>query len=103
MSQEDIPGDAEIDPDLLDQLAKDSLKPEDIEIVHDAESGRSFIRSRNRMIKEAMGGVEKGHIYQGAKSKGPFSSVLFSFYNYYVKLVGYCLTHDITYFSLILI
>ncbi|KAH3747693.1 hypothetical protein DPMN_182122, partial [Dreissena polymorpha] len=68
INQEDIPGDAEIDPDLLDQLAKDSLKPEDIEIVHDAESGRSFIRSRNRMIKEAMGGVEKGHIYQPAKN-----------------------------------
>lgn len=70
LKQSDIPQDAEIDPELLEQLASNTLTPEDIEIVRDEETGRSFIRSRNRVITEAMGGVEKGHIYQPAtKSK----------------------------------
>ena len=70
MKQSEIPQDAEIDPELLEQLANNTLAPDDIEIVRDDETGRSFIRSRNRKISEAMGGVEKGHIYQpGGKSK----------------------------------
>jgi hypothetical protein len=70
LKQSDIPQDAEIDPELLEQLANNTLAPDDIEIVRDDETGRSFIRSRNRVISEAMGGVEKGHIYQpGGKSK----------------------------------
>ncbi|XP_053386729.1 uncharacterized protein LOC123538660 isoform X25 [Mercenaria mercenaria] len=69
LKQSDIPQDAEIDPELLEQLASNTLTPDDIEIVRDEETGRSFIRSRNRIITEAMGGVEKGHIYQPAAKK----------------------------------
>ncbi|KAL4216874.1 hypothetical protein ACF0H5_023336 [Mactra antiquata] len=70
LNQDEIPQDAEIDPELMEQLANNTLSPEDIEIVRDEESGRSFIRSRHRMISEAMGGVEKGHIYQPAAKNG---------------------------------
>ncbi|WAR10459.1 K2012-like protein [Mya arenaria] len=66
LSEADIPTDAELDPALLEQLANQNLAPEDIEIYHDEETGRSYIRSRNRVINEAMGGVEPGHIYQPA-------------------------------------
>ena len=70
VNQSDIPPDAEIDPQLIEDLANHELTPEDIEIVRDEESGRSFIKSRNRHIEEAMGGVEKGHLYKPAvKSK----------------------------------
>ena len=69
LSEAEIPDDAEVDPQLLELLATTDLKPEDIEIIRDEETGRSFIRSRQRVISEAMGGVEKGHIYQPAKSR----------------------------------
>ena len=70
VNQADIPPDAEIDPQLMEALANNELVPEDIEIVRDEVSGRSFIKSRNRKIEEAMGGVEKGHLYKPAtKSK----------------------------------
>ena len=69
LNPDDFPPDAEVDPDLLQQLANQQLTPGDIEIYHDEETGRSFIRSRNKFISDAMGGVEKGHLYQSAKSK----------------------------------
>ena len=54
----------------MEQLASHTLTPEDIEIVRDEVSGRSFIRSRRGQIADAMGGVEKGHLYQaGGKSE----------------------------------
>lgn len=75
LNPDEIPADAEIDPELLEQLANNQLTPEDIEIYHDEESGRSFIRSRHKIIADAMGGVEKGHIYQSAKSKWTDSDI----------------------------
>ncbi|KAL3855494.1 hypothetical protein ACJMK2_014702, partial [Sinanodonta woodiana] len=59
-----IPLDAEIDPELMQALANQTLTPEDIEIIRD-ENGRSIIRSRTRM-HQAMGGVKEGHIYMPA-------------------------------------
>ena len=63
IDQSEIPPDAEIDPQLMEDLANNRLSPDDIEIVRDESSGRSFIKSRNRKIEEAMGGIEKGHLY----------------------------------------
>ncbi|KAK3577130.1 hypothetical protein CHS0354_037463 [Potamilus streckersoni] len=59
-----IPLDAEIDPELMQALANQTLTPEDIEIIRD-ENGRSIIRSRTRM-HQTMGGVKEGHIYMPA-------------------------------------
>ena len=63
IDQSEIPADAEIDPQLMEDLAEGHLVPDDIEIVRDEVSGRSFIKSRSRRIEEAMGGIEKGHLY----------------------------------------
>ncbi|XP_041374956.1 inner centromere protein A-like isoform X2 [Gigantopelta aegis] len=64
-----FPFDAEVSPELLDALASQSLSPDDIEIVTDAD-GRNVIRSKSRMLQE-MGGVKEGHIYMSATSGPP--------------------------------
>ncbi|XP_069107552.1 uncharacterized protein [Argopecten irradians] len=72
---ENIPDDTEITPEVIEALTNGSLTPEDLELVHDTDSGRSVIRSRSQLAN-AMGGVKEGHIYvAGSKNakKGPGS------------------------------
>ncbi|XP_060069867.1 titin homolog [Ylistrum balloti] len=65
---ENIPDDTEITQEVIEALTNGSLTPEDLELVHDSDSGKSIIRSRSQMAS-AMGGVKEGHIYvSGAKN-----------------------------------
>ncbi|XP_046563520.1 titin homolog [Haliotis rubra] len=57
-----FPPDAEISPELLEALAKNSVSPEDIEMVKDEESGKNTLRSKSQLSK-AMGGVKEGHLF----------------------------------------
>ncbi|XP_069107566.1 uncharacterized protein [Argopecten irradians] len=65
---ENIPDDTEITPEVIEALTNGSLTPEDLELVHDTDSGRSVIRSRSQLAN-AMGGVKEGHIYVAGSKK----------------------------------
>ncbi|KAK3082961.1 hypothetical protein FSP39_010092 [Pinctada imbricata] len=65
----DIPIDAEVSPELLDALAKESVSPEDLEVVQDEETGKTVIRSKSQ-LSMTLGGVKEGHIYVPVAKNG---------------------------------
>ncbi|XP_021368961.1 titin homolog [Mizuhopecten yessoensis] len=66
---ENIPDDTEITQAVIEALTNGSLTPDDLELVHDSDSGKSIIRSRSQMAN-AMGGVKEGHIYVTGSKNG---------------------------------
>ncbi|XP_033728916.1 titin-like isoform X18 [Pecten maximus] len=66
---DNIPDDTEITQEVIEALTNGSLTPDDLELVHDSDSGRSVIRSRSQLAN-AMGGVKQGHIYVAGSKNG---------------------------------